>query len=523
MQPRMEPCGTLARRQVLVPWGFSSALLAFTLAILGAEPAHSALSKAKFAPVGSVTVPAPQREMRGVWFATVSNIDWPSTNRLTTAEQKAELIRMLDFAAQHKLNAIFFQIRPACDALYASKLEPWSEYLTGTMGVPPKPFYDPLTFAIQEAHKRGLELHAWFNPYRARHPSARSPISASHISRTKPHLVRTYGRHLWLDPGEKEVQDYSLRVVMDVVDRYDVDGIHFDDYFYPYVERDAQGRELDFPDDPSWKKFGVKTGLGRHDWRRDNVNVFIERVNRSVKQAKPWVKFGVSPFGIWRPGNPPQIQGLDAHSKLYADARKWLANGWLDYSAPQLYWAIDPPAQSFPVLLNWWTEQNAKQKLLWPGLNSVNAGGRWKTDEIVKQIRLTRKNTGASGHIHWNMRRGFMGPSGLANVLVRDVYQQDALVPVTAGGKSGPLPKPKVDVRSTKAGLRASWTNAPKSVKLWALQWRNKGEWHTRILPASQRTFTWPSSRPQTIAVSAVGRYGEIGPSAVLSEAATAK
>lgn len=470
-----------------------------------------------------MTVPAPQREMRGVWFATVSNIDWPSTNRLTTAEQKAELIRMLDFAAQHKLNAIFFQIRPACDALYASKLEPWSEYLTGTMGVPPKPFYDPLTFAIQEAHKRGLELHAWFNPYRARHPSARSPISASHISRTKPHLVRTYGRHLWLDPGEKEVQDYSLRVVMDVVDRYDVDGIHFDDYFYPYVERDAQGRELDFPDDPSWKKFGVKTGLGRHDWRRDNVNVFIERVNRSVKQAKPWVKFGVSPFGIWRPGNPPQIQGLDAHSKLYADARKWLANGWLDYSAPQLYWAIDPPAQSFPVLLNWWTEQNAKQKLLWPGLNSVNAGGRWKTDEIVKQIRLTRKNTGASGHIHWNMRRGFMGPSGLANVLVRDVYQQDALVPVTAGGKSGPLPKPKVDVRSTKAGLRASWTNAPKSVKLWALQWRNKGEWHTRILPASQRTFTWPSSRPQTIAVSAVGRYGEIGPSAVLSEAATAK
>ncbi|HTD88142.1 MAG TPA: family 10 glycosylhydrolase, partial [Candidatus Binatia bacterium] len=376
----------------------------------------------------SANPPPPLREYRAAWIATVANIDWPSRKDLTTSEQKAELIAMLDRAQRLKLNAIIFQVRPACDAMYASAIEPWSEYLTGTMGKAPEPYYDPLTFAVEEAHKRGLELHAWFNPFRARIMAAQSPVAASHISKARPQLVRHYGKYLWLDPGEKAVQDYSVSVIMDVVKRYDIDGIHFDDYFYPYKEKDEAGRTLDFPDDPSWQRNGAGGKLSRDDWRRENVNAFIERIYRSIKAVKPEVKFGISPFGIWRPKNPPQIQGYDAYASLYADSRKWLQRGWVDYFAPQLYWAIDPPEQSFPLLLKWWAQQNAKGRLLIPGLDSTKTSRRWKPEEIVNQIRLTRQQTGVSGHIHWNMK-SLMRNSAFYEALERQVYQQPALVP----------------------------------------------------------------------------------------------
>jgi len=339
---RQPPRAGLPSIRTLLPFG---AALAAISAAVASPPAGYQPS--------SVVPPAPLREFRAAWIATVGNIDWPSRKTLSTQEQKAELLAILDRAAQLKLNALIFQVRPACDALYASRIEPWSEYLTSTMGQPPEPFYDPLDFAVEEAHKRGLELHAWFNPYRARLLAAGSPAAPNHVSKTRPQLVRQYGKYLWLDPGERAVQDYSLSVIMDVVNRYDVDGIHFDDYFYPYKEKDAEGKELDFPDDASWRRFGAGGKLSRDDWRRENVNLFIERVYKSIKAAKPWVKFGISPFGIWRPGNPPQIKGFDAFAELYADSRKWLANGWVDYFAPQLYWPIDPPDQSFPVLLRW--------------------------------------------------------------------------------------------------------------------------------------------------------------------------
>ena len=358
---------------------------------------------ATFAP-SSVIPPKPVREYRAAWVATVANIDWPSRKDLSTAEQKAELLAILDRAAQLKLNTVIFQVRPACDAMYASPIEPWSEYLTGTMGKAPEPFYDPLAFAVEEAHKRGLELHAWFNPYRARLLGSKSPAAPGHISKTQPQIVREYGKFLWLDPGEKETQDYSVSVIMDVVKRYDVDGIHFDDYFYPYKEEDASGKEMDFPDELSWKRYGAGKKRSRDDWRRENVNVFIQRLYKSIKSAKPWVKFGISPFGIWQPGNPPQIRGLNAYDKLYADSRKWFAEGWVDYFAPQLYWAIAPPDQSFPVLLKWWAEQNAKHRLLMPGIDTTKTRGRWKPEEIVNQIRLARNQPGVSGHIHWNMK-----------------------------------------------------------------------------------------------------------------------
>jgi len=465
--------------------------------------------------VPSVTrPPAPLREYRAAWVATVGNIDWPSSNRLSVAAQKAELTAILDRAAKLKLNAVIFQVRPGCDALYASTIEPWSEYLTGEMGKAPEPFYDPLAFAIDEAHKRGLELHAWFNPYRARHASAQSPVSPNHVSKTRPSLVREYGRYLWLDPGEKAVQDYSLSVVMDVVRRYDVDGVHFDDYFYPYKERGRDGKELDFPDDASWERYGKNSGLSRDDWRRENVNRFIERVYSSVKSAKPWVKFGVSPFGIWRPGNPPQIKGFDAYASLYADARKWLEKGWVDYFAPQLYWAIEPPEQSYPVLLKWWAQQNARHRHLVPGLNSTQTRRRWQPEEILNQIRIARKQPGASGHIHWNMS-SLLGASRLADALAKEVYAQPALIPAAPWLDQTPPGKPRLGINS--AASRVSWeSSGSEPAALWLLQTRDGSRWSARVLPGSSRWAELDPKAPSAVALSAVDRYGNLSSPAVL-------
>ena len=372
------------------------------LAVVGARAATT------YVPA-NISPPPVAREFRGAWVASVNNIDWPSRPALTTEQQKQELLAILDRCQSLKLNVVILQVRPACDALYASKLEPWSEYLTGTQGKAPSPFWDPLEFAVAQAHARGLELHAWFNPFRARHSSG-TVLAANHVSKTHPALVKTYGTHLWLDPGLPEVHDYSARVILDVVQRYDIDGVHIDDYFYPYREKDAAKKDLPFPDWASWKAYQSSSGnLSRDDWRRDNVNRFIARLYREVHAAKPWVKVGVSPFGIYRPGQPAQIKGFDQYESIYADPKTWLGNGWLDYLAPQLYWRIDPPAQSFPVLLKWWTENNPKHRLIVAGLNTTaigatsnyttsDAGNKgWPAGEIVKQIELTRQQPGAAG------------------------------------------------------------------------------------------------------------------------------
>jgi uncharacterized lipoprotein YddW (UPF0748 family) len=467
---------------------------------------------------GHVSPPKPEREFRGAWVATVANIDWPSAKGLSTAEQKEELVRIMDRAVKLRLNAIILQVRPACDAMYASSIEPWSEYLTGTMGKAPQPYYDPLAFAVEEAHKRGLELHAWFNPYRVRLLPTQTPACAQHISKTHPGLVRQYGKFLWLDPGEKEVQDYSLSVIMDVVRRYDVDGIHFDDYFYPYKDKDASGQDIDFPDGPSWRKFGASSRLSREDWRRQNVNTFIERVYSSIKATKPWVKFGISPFGIWRPGFPAQIRGYDSYAKLYADSRKWLANGWVDYFAPQLYWSIEGPEQSFPVLLKWWGQQNSKHRMLLAGLDATKTLGKWKPDEIVRQIQLTRKQSGAGGAIHWNMKTLLRNPA-LDDALERQVYWQPALMPPTPWLGSTRLDRPPLTARPVENGAAWSfeWKNsAPGLARLWLLQTRNAGRWTTEVLPEGATSRVWKGPLPELVALSVVNRVGSISSAAGL-------
>jgi uncharacterized lipoprotein YddW (UPF0748 family) len=388
--------------------------------------------------------PEPLVEFRGVWVASVSNIDWPSKKGLSSAEQKAELLAILDKAAELKLNAVIFQVRPMCDALYVSDIEPWSEYLTGTLGRSPSPVYDPLELAVREAHARGLELHAWFNPYRARHSSATSAIPDEHIIKRRPDLAKRYGTHYWLNPTSQEVQDYTMRVILDVVRRYDIDGVHIDDYFYPYPEKGPDGKIIPFPDDDTWKEYQNRGGkLGRDDWRRDAVNQLIERLYREVKAAKPFVKVGISPFGIWRPGNPSGIAGFDPYTEIYADSRLWLKEGWCDYLAPQLYWPLKQEKQSFTRLLAWWSEENSKQRCLWPGLYTSRVTGKdkgWPASEIVEQIKLARAQPGASGQIHFSARALVNNTGGIADALTA-VYTEPAHVPIVPWSGQRPSAK----------------------------------------------------------------------------------
>jgi uncharacterized lipoprotein YddW (UPF0748 family) len=457
--------------------------------------------------------PQPPREFRGAWIATVANIDWPSKPGLTVAEQKAELVSLLNRAVQLKLNAVVFQVRPACDAFYASPLEPWSEYLTGTMGKPPSPFYDPLAFAIGECHQRGLELHAWFNPFRVRHPDAKSPAAFNHISKTNPEFVRRYGGQVWLDPGEPTVRAHVLKVVMDVVRRYDVDGVQFDDYFYPYPEKNFYGRPIDFPDDATWRKYGP--ALAHDDWRRQNVNQFVQSAYQSIKAEKPWVKFGVSPFGIWRPKTPAAVRGLDAYASLYADSRLWLAKGWLDYCAPQLYWAVDAPEQSFPVLLNWWMQQNVRGRNLWPGLNAAAVGGKFTPGEIARQIKLIRTQPGAGGEIFYHLNTVLTNRA--LNDSIRGQYAQTALVPPSPWLDSTPPDKPRLAAASGP-GLRFQWGNAGgEPAWLWVLQYYSNGVWATEILPANQTAHTFFGAAPEAISIRAVDRVGNLSEATTLT------
>lgn len=471
-------------------------------------------------PAPPLTAPPIRREFRGVWIATVGNLDWPSRPGLPAGQQKAELIAILDRAAAVGLNAVVFQVRPAGDALYSSQLEPWSAVLSGRQGVAPEPFYDPLAFAIEEAHKRGLELHAWFNPYRARHNASSVKPAANHISVRRPDLVRKYGSYLWMDPGEPAVLAHTRAVILDVARRYDVDGIHIDDYFYPYRETDARGRTLPFPDDASWKKYRASGGrLDRADWRRHNVDLLVSELYRTVHEVKPWVKFGVSPFGIWRPGHPDGVVGLDSYVEIFADSRKWIRNGWLDYVAPQLYWRVASPRQPYDRLLDWWVDQNTHQRHIWPGLFTSKSdvedvgGHSWRAAEILEQLRLTRDRSGATGNIHFSMRVLGANRDSIANHLWR-AYAEPALVP--ASPWLDPIP-PAVPITTSYLDPATGAVHiqfAPgdgKPVRQWVVHERRAGHWSTRLLAGSERAYTaWDpdGSGVDAVIVLAVDRVG---------------
>jgi uncharacterized lipoprotein YddW (UPF0748 family) len=338
-------------------------------------------------------LPHRSRELRGLWVATVNNGDWPSKRDLTSDQQKQELIAIFDRAASIHLNAIFLQVRPMADAFYPSSLEPWSQFLGAT------PDYDPLAFAVQEAHARRIELHAWFNPFRG------NPATTL---RSYP-----YGRFVWMDPGDEAVRQRGLDVIADVVRRYDIDGVHLDDYFYPYPEKD-----LDFPDEPSWQSY--RGPMSRSEWRRDNINRFVRDLYGTVKSIRPSVEVGISPFGIWRPHNPRQIRGLDAYEKIYADSRLWLQQGWVDYLAPQLYWPIEKREQSFPALLHWWSRQDRLGRGIVAGISINRPATR---AEIARQLELVRGERQSVGFILFSAHTIMQNTDGIDDVLARELQR----------------------------------------------------------------------------------------------------
>jgi uncharacterized lipoprotein YddW (UPF0748 family) len=365
----------------------------------------------------------PKREFRGAWIASVANLDWPSSPNLSVEQQKSSLIELLDNLKETNINIVVFQIRPECDALYESEYEPWSYWLTGTQGQAPSPYYDPLSFALKEAHKRGMELHAWFNPYRAVKTEGSYTISGEHVSKENPEWVLDFGSLKMLNPGIPAVRDYVTKVVMDVVNRYDVDGVHFDDYFYPYPPN-----TIDDEDEATFDEYGDGyDDIG--DWRRDNINKQMIQINDSIKAVKPHVKFGVSPFGIWKSGTPPGIVGMNAYSTIYADALAWLEDQSVDYLSPQLYWPFWG-GQDYGDLLPWWSEKaRESDRHLYPG-QALYRAQDWGTHEIPKQIRLNRDTEGCYGSIFFRARNIEGNPKGVTDSLKNRYYKHDALLPV---------------------------------------------------------------------------------------------
>lgn len=455
-------------------------------------------------PSGAKTVKVShRREFRGAWITVVWNSDWPSKPGLSVEQQKTELLEIIKRLQSLNFNAVILQVRPEGDAVYASPIEPWSAWITGTQGKAPEPIYDPLEFAIEECHKRNIEVHAWFNPYRAKTTTKSGSNVSPHIAITNPEVVYRWGNQLWMDPGAKIVQDRAYNVIIDVLTRYDVDGIHLDDYFYPYP---ISGQS--FPDDRTYSAYKNNGGkLSVEDWRRDNVNQMVWRLSEGIKKIKPHVKFGISPFGIYRPGQPPGIVGLDPYSVLYADSKKWLQEGWIDYLAPQLYWRTDQTQQSYETLLKWWTEVNTKQRHIYAGNNIGQLDGKvWKNSEIEKQIVISRnlEKNFSLGNIFFSMKSIGENRQGIGDQFKQVYYPVPSLVPTMSWRNQTPPPPPQ---NLTFRDGRLNWQGGDnRSVRSWTLYRQIGDNWTIqRILSAGTRFAT---VQPGTYAVCAVDRLG---------------
>ncbi|MEO7098282.1 MAG: family 10 glycosylhydrolase [Luteolibacter sp.] len=448
-----------------------------------------------YAPVNE-RPPALAREFRGAWIASVYNLDWPSSSGLSAESQQSEMRGILDKLVTLKMNAVIFQVRSQCDTTYASSIEPWSPFLTGTMGR--SPGYDPLAYCIQQAHARGIEVHAWFNPFRALSNNSQQ-VAGNHVTRAAPQTTKKFGTMTWCDPASADTRARALNVILDVVKRYDIDGVHMDDYFYPYP---SSG--LTFADGKSPAE------------RRSYVDGFVSNLYAAVKRQKSWVRVGISPFGIWRPGVPAGIEaGLDSYEQLAGDSRKWLKNGWVDYLAPQLYWPISPQKQSFSTLLTWWRQQGSRP--VWPGIATERIGGKEdhrSASEITNQIDLSRRiGNNWNGHIHWSAKSLVTNRGGISTKLA-GTYTQPAAVPPMPWLSSKAPAVPGVSANINGGGTYIHWEPDGSTSKI-AVQACNGGTWRTVVIsPSGSKGTTIP--RADTIAVTAFDRFGNASAPKVL-------
>jgi uncharacterized lipoprotein YddW (UPF0748 family) len=404
-------------------------------------------------------VPAPaaggNRQLRGMWIATVGNTDW---EKGPAGKQKKAYTRLLDTAKAMNMNAVFVQIRPNSDAFYDSPYEPWSQWITGTQGKDPG--YDVLDFMLKEAHARNLEFHAWFNPYRVSRQDDLKKLSPKSPARQHPDWVRKYGEGLWYDPGLPQVRDLATKAVMDVVGKYDIDAVHFDDYFYPYPE------DGDFPDGAAYKTYGK--GMKRADWRRKNVDTLVQDLSARIHEAKPWVQFGISPFGVWRnrgsdPAGSP-TSALQSYDDIYADTRGWIKKGWLDYVTPQLYWPIGDPRADYAELAAWWAAQvkgTGVQLTIGQAAYRVGEDATWKDSaELSRHLTLNARHPQISGDVFFSASDIAANRRGFAERLRRDHYGRPAVQPVPAR-RGGKTPPPVQDTTAVPAGagkgVKVTW------------------------------------------------------------------
>ncbi|MGK5742993.1 family 10 glycosylhydrolase [Micromonospora sp. URMC 103] len=457
--------------------GLAAALLG---ALVAATPATAAPDAASAtATTACTTDPAtPKRQFRAMWIASVTNIDWPSKDSWTApdrvAKQKAEYLAWLDLAQKLNHNAVVVQVRPTADAFWPSEIEPWSEYLTGVRGQ--NPGWDPLAFLVEESHKRNLEFHAWMNPYRVSMPAPGgagadiSKLAPNHPVRQHPDWVFAYppagvaGSRLYYDPGVPEVREFVQTAMMDAVKRYDIDGVHFDDYFYPYPSGTYQ-----VPDDVTFAAYN-RGFTDRADWRRDNINLLVKEMNARIKAAKPWVKFGVSPFGIWRNASADPLgsdtTGSQSYDIISADTRKWVKEEWIDYIVPQLYWYIGQyPAADYARLVPWWAETVRGTKVqLYIGQADYKSGDPaygtfWMNPrELSDHLTLNRSYPEVQGNVHFSAVQVRANRLGATDIYATEHYSRPALIPTMSHLPAKPLLMPVVTRATREDGaVRLSW------------------------------------------------------------------
>jgi uncharacterized lipoprotein YddW (UPF0748 family) len=442
--------------------------LVVAVAVVAPRPATVSASSADAVPASApqATVRPPKRQLRGVWLATVSNINWPSRPGLPAQQQKAELTGLFDQAKRMGMNAVFVQVRPTTDAFYPTPYAPWSEYLTGAQGT--SPGYDPLAFMVDQAHARNLELHAWFNPYRVSLQPDLAKLAPSNPARVHPHWVRSYGGQLWFDPGIPALRRFLENSILDAVRRYDIDGVHVDDYFYPYP---VAGQTFD--DAATYQRYGGRFATIA-DWRRDNVNLLVSELDRRIHATKPWVKFGISPFGVWRneatdPSGSDTQAGVQDFDDLYADTRTWIRHGWIDYIAPQVYWNIGFPPAAYDTLVHWWAREVAGSRVaLYIGQAAYKIGHNnpaWNNpDEMPHHLALNAGYPAVEGDIYFHVGSLIANPLGFRDRLIDDLYRHPALVPVmpSLGGRAPRRPE-HGQARRTATGVLLTWAETPRA------------------------------------------------------------